>query len=368
MAASFDVRCRIVRLWLLAVAALVIATVLVGGATRLTESGLAIVEWKPVTGILPPLSRQAWQAEFQKYQAIPQYRQLNRGMSLTDFKTIYWWEWTHRLLGRLIGAAFLLPFLLFLWRGWIEPRWRVWLWAIFGLGAFQGAVGWWMVASGLSDRVSVSQYWLAFHLTLACVIYAALLWAAQRLAPRPTIDAPRRIRASAVALVIIVLVQIYLGALVAGLDAGMTYNTWPLIDGALVPSAARLWFLEPAWRNIFENDLTAQFNHRIAAYALWIGALLHAIDVAGKARGRLLRGAFALAGAITLQAGIGILTLLHQAALPLALLHQGMAMVVLTIAVVHAEQMMNRRATPAFDAAAPPISPIRPRGLARDRR
>lgn len=286
MAAPSPVRRRIVRRWLLAVAALVIATVLVGGATRLTESGLAIVQWKPVTGILPPLSPQAWQAEFEKYQAIPQYREFNRGMSLADFKTIYWWEWTHRLLGRLTGAAFLLPYLFFLWRGWIEPAWRARLWAIFALGAFQGAVGWWMVASGLSDRVSVSQYWLAFHLTLDCLIYAALLWAAQRLAPRPAIDAPRRIRASAVALLILVLVQIYLGALVAGLDAGLTYNTWPLIDGALVPSAARLWFLEPAWHNIFENDLTAQFDHRMAAYALWIGALLHAIDVAGKARGR----------------------------------------------------------------------------------
>jgi heme a synthase len=367
MAASSDARCRIVRLWLLAVAALVIATVLVGGATRLTESGLAIVEWRPVTGILPPLSQQAWQAEFEKYQTIPQYRELNRGMSLSEFKTIYWWEWTHRMLGRLIGAAFLLPFLFFLWRDWIEPRWRAWLWAIFGLGAFQGAVGWWMVASGLSDRVSVSPYWLAFHLTLACLIYAALVWTAQRLAPGLAIDAPRRIRASAVALLILVLAQIYLGALVAGLDAGLTYNTWPLIDGALVPAAAQLWFLEPAWRNIFENALTAQFDHRMAAYALFIGAMLHAIDVAGKARGRLLRGALALAVAITLQAAIGIATLLHQAALPLALLHQGMAMVVLTIAVLHAEQVIRRPAIRAVDA--PPGRNLpRPQALARDRR
>jgi heme a synthase len=365
MTALSAARCRIVRLWLLAVAALVFVTVLVGGATRLTESGLAIVEWKPVTGILPPLSQQAWQAEFQKYQTIPQYRELNRGMSLADFKTIYWWEWTHRLLGRLIGAAFLLPFLFFLWRGWIEARWRAWLWAIFGLGAFEGTVGWWMVASGLSDRVSVSPYWLAFHLTLGCVIYAALLWTAQQLVPLPAIDAPRRIRAGAVALLILVLVQISLGALVAGLDAGLTYNTWPLIDGAFVPAAARLWFLEPAWRNIFENSLTAQFDHRMAAYVLWIGALLHAIDVAGRAPG-LLRGALTLAMAITLQAGIGILTLLHQAALPLALLHQGMAMVVLTIAVLHAARLINRHARPALNAAVS-ISPIRPPALVRDR-
>src|SRR5262249_3699939 len=157
-------------IWLLAVATLIFAVVVVGGATRLTESGLSIVEWKPVTGVLPPFDEAAWQAEFEKYQTIPQYHQLNRGMSLDEFKEIYLWEWTHRVLGRLIGVAFLLPFLLFLWRGWITPEMRGRLWTIFGLGALQGAVGWWMVASGLTERVNVSQYRLAFHLTLACVI------------------------------------------------------------------------------------------------------------------------------------------------------------------------------------------------------
>ena len=154
-------------------AALVLAMVLVGGATRLTESGLSITEWQPVMGALPPLNETQWQAEFEKYQAIPQYRELNRGMSLDAFKTIYWWEWTHRLIGRTIGVAFLLPFLWFLWRGWIGPGLRARLWLIFGLGALQGAVGWWMVASGLADRVEVSQYRLATHLVLACVIYVA---------------------------------------------------------------------------------------------------------------------------------------------------------------------------------------------------
>src|ERR1700742_14257 len=160
-----------IRAWLFAVAALIAAMVLVGGATRLTESGLSIVEWKPVTGALPPMSEAAWQAEVDKYKTIPQYHQMNRGMSLAEFKMIFWWEWAHRLMGRLIGAAFLLPFLWFLWRGWIERelRWR--LWAIFGLGAVQGAVGWWMVSSGLVERLRVSQYRLAFHLTLACAIF-----------------------------------------------------------------------------------------------------------------------------------------------------------------------------------------------------
>jgi heme a synthase len=332
---------RALRRWLLAVAALVFATVLVGGATRLTESGLSIVEWRPVTGTLPPLSETAWQAEFEKYKTIPQYRSVNRGMSLDDFRTIYWWEWTHRLLGRVVGAAFLLPFLYFLWRGRITPRLRVRLWAIFGLGALQGAVGWWMVASGLADRVSVSQYRLAFHLTLACAIYAALVWTALRLAPHSSpLAPPQRIRWSALGLFVLMLVQIYLGALVAGLDAGLAYNTWPLIDGSFIPAADRLLFLTPAWRNVFENGLTVQFNHRMAAYVLWIAAVLHAVDTARTLpRGAAPAGALALAAAVTTQGAIGVVTLLYQAPIALGLLHQGTAVVVLTFVVVHAARL-----------------------------
>ena len=262
------------------VAALVFAMVVVGGATRLTESGLSITEWQPVAGVLPPLTAEQWQRALEKYEAIPQYRELNPGMSLAAFKQIYWWEWTHRLLGRVIGAAFLLPLLWFLWRGWIEPPLRARLWAIFGLGAFQGAVGWWMVASGLADRVEVSQYRLAFHLTLACAIYAALVWTAQRLTPRIAVDVPMRLRAGAMLVLALVLLQVYLGALVAGLRAGLIYNTWPLIDGALVPPASQLFFNEPWWRNLFENPMTVQFDHRMVAYALLAMALLHAVDAA----------------------------------------------------------------------------------------
>ena len=282
-----DTHTRAVRLWLYAVAALVLAMVLVGGATRLTESGLSITEWKPVMGVVPPLSQNAWQAAFEKYQAIPQYREMNRGMTLGAFKTIYWWEWAHRLLGRVIGVAFLLPFLFFLWRGWVAPSLRPRLWFIFGLGALQGAVGWWMVASGLADRVEVSQYRLATHLLLACLIYVALIFTAQRMDERaaPLGALPGRIRAAAFALVVLVLAQIYLGALVAGLRAGYAYNTWPLIDGALVPDAARLFFDTPLWRNFFENILTVQFDHRMLAYAIFVIALLHAIDVAGAVTG-----------------------------------------------------------------------------------
>jgi cytochrome c oxidase assembly protein subunit 15 len=331
---------RAIRLWLVAVAALIFLMVLVGGATRLTESGLSIVEWKPVTGALPPLNEADWRAEFKNYQAVPQYRELNRGMSLAEFKTIYWWEWTHRQLGRLIGAAFLLPFLWFLWRGRVGPGLRSRLWLIFALGAVQGAVGWWMVSSGLADRVNVSQYRLAFHLALACIIFAAIVWTAQRMRPLPAIAAPVRIRAGAAVLLVLVLGQIYLGALVAGLRAGLVYNTWPLIDGAWLPSASSLFFTEPLWRNFFENALMVQFVHRTVAYLLVICAILHVVDVTRTFRGQpALDGALALASAVTIQAGLGILTLIYHVPISLALLHQGMAMVVLTIAVVHLERL-----------------------------
>lgn len=218
------------RLWLFAVAGLVFLTVVVGGATRLTESGLSIVEWKPVTGALPPLGEAAWQAEFDKYKTIPQYEILNRGMGLHDFKVIYWWEWGHRNVARLTGFVFLLPFLWFLWRGALSRGLKLGLAGIFALGAVQAGVGWWMVSSGLADRIFVSHYRLAFHLTLACVIFSALVFCAARLGARPGEAAPLRLRAGAVVLVGLVLVQIYFGALVAGMRAGLVHNTWPLID------------------------------------------------------------------------------------------------------------------------------------------
>jgi len=177
-------RYRAVRWWLLSIAALIAVMVLVGGATRLTESGLSIVEWKPVTGALPPLGETQWTQAFEAYQTIPQYRAMNAGMSLAEFKTIFWWEWSHRLLGRVIGIAYLLPFLWFMWRGVLAADLRRRLWLIFGLGALQGAVGWWMVASGLSQRVEVSHYRLAAHLVLALLIFAAIVWTLRRLADR----------------------------------------------------------------------------------------------------------------------------------------------------------------------------------------
>ena len=332
-------RRRLVRLWLLIAAGMILLTLIVGGATRLTESGLSITEWKPVTGVLPPMSHAEWQSEFQKYQAIPQYRELNQGMSLGEFQVIYWWEWTHRLLARTTGMVFLLPFLFFLWRGDIPKNLQMRLWGIFFGGAALGAVGWWMVSSGLagSSRVNVSQYRLAFHLTLACAIYAAIVWTAFQVVRRNVAEISARLRVTAFALMALLLVQIYLGALVAGSGAGHAYNTWPRIDGAFIPSAASLLHDAPVWRNAFENILTIQFDHRMLAYVIWLLAVLHAADTwrSGRARGFALL----LAGMVTAQAALGIATLLMADPLELALTHQVFAILVFTVSIVHAQRL-----------------------------
>jgi cytochrome c oxidase assembly protein subunit 15 len=244
------------------------------------------------------------------------------------------------------------PLLWFLWRGWIGPGLRGRLWFIFGLGALQGVVGWWMVASGLADRIEVSQYRLATHLVLACAIYVAIIWTAQRLGERPVMPSPPRIRMGAMALLLLVLLQIYLGALVAGLRAGYVYNTWPLMDGALIPDSARLFLDTPLWRNFFENTLTAQFDHRMVAYTIFICALLHAFDVARTAkRSWLVSSALVLVLAVTVQAALGIWTLLDRVPITLALMHQAMAMLVLTIATTHAALVAQR--APCSYAALP---------------
>jgi cytochrome c oxidase assembly protein subunit 15 len=318
--------------------------VLVGGATRLTESGLSIVEWKPVTGALPPLTEAQWVQAFEGYKTIPQYRELNAGMSLAEFKTIFWWEWSHRLLGRVIGVVYLLPFLWFLWRGALNGQLKRRLWLVFGLGALQGAVGWWMVASGLTQRVEVSQYRLATHLLLALLIFAAIVWTLRRMGGRPQGLAPSRLKVMSAALLALTFLQIYFGALVAGLRAGRVFNTWPEIDGALIPSGARLFFEEPWWRNLFDNTLTVQFEHRMTAYALLALALWHAIDALRSRAGRaLVAGAWWLAAAVLVQATLGILTLLNQVPIDLALAHQAVASAVLTLAILQVERLSARR-------------------------
>ncbi len=339
---------RAVRIWLLTVAALIALMVVVGGATRLTESGLSIVEWKPVTGALPPLTEAQWNAAFEGYKKIPQYHALNAGMDLVQFKTIFWWEWSHRLLGRVIGMVYLLPFLFFLWRGALGAELKRRLWGIFALGALQGAVGWWMVASGLSQRIEVSHYRLATHLVLALLIYASIVWALRRLGQAEPLAVSARLKITSAVLVAVTFVQLYLGALVAGLRAGYVYNTWPLIDGAFVPAEARLWFDTPWWRNLLDNTLTVQFEHRMTAYALFLLAILHAFDVlrAGAPRAAV-QGALWLTATIALQATLGILTLLNQVPIPLALAHQAVAIAVLTLAVMQAERLAARHAQAA---------------------
>jgi heme a synthase len=294
--------------------------VMVGGATRLTDSGLSIVEWRPVTGVLPPMSATAWAVEFEKYKTSSEYELINKGMTLDEFKRIYWWEWAHRLLGRLIGAAFLLPLVFFQLRGWIEPKLKGRLWFIFALGALQGAIGWWMVASGLVGRIDVAQERLAIHLTTACIILVAVIWTARSLAPANRIagsDAgPRRLALAAATVLGLLVAQIALGGMVAGLKAGLVYDTWPLIDGAFIPPRAHLLSLHPVWMNLLDNHLAVQFTHRMVAYLLLGLAVLHAADCTYHDHGRA--GAIALAGVLLMQATLGILTLLWHVPISLA--------------------------------------------------
>jgi cytochrome c oxidase assembly protein subunit 15 len=327
-----------VRLWLLAVAGLVFLLVSVGGATRLTGSGLSITEWQPIIGAVPPLTEESWQEAFAKYRQIPQYDRLNRGMSLEAFKFIFWWEWGHRFLGRLVGAAFLVPFLYFLAVGRISRGLAARLGGIFALGALQGAVGWYMVRSGLADRIDVSQYRLALHLGLAFLILGALVWTALSLGEAAERGPSTRAGAAgagvALLVVALVFVQVLLGALVAGLKAGLAHNSWPLMDGRLVPSG--LGVMEPWYLNLFENALTVQFNHRVAAYlliavVLWHAlALLRANEVAAARRSGLV-----LLAAVLAQTALGVWTLLAQVPLALGLAHQAGAAAVLGLAVWH---------------------------------
>jgi heme a synthase len=329
---------RAVRIWLYAVAALVLVMVIVGGATRLTGSGLSITEWRPITGALPPLSDAAWMAEFERYRQIPQYQLMNRGMSLTEFKFIYWWEWGHRQLGRFIGFAYFIPFVWFVATGVLSGKLAVALFGIGLLGGFQGAIGWIMVASGLREGMTaVAPVKLALHLTTACVIFACLIFTARRLTPRAAeAAASPRARIAARLLLGLLFVQIALGALVAGSKAGMVYNTWPLMDGHMIPPASTLFFGTPWIENFVDNHALVQFNHRLAAYLLLALAVWHFLDTRGMAR---MRGAAHVAGGIMAQAVIGIVALLLVVPLWAGLLHQAFAVVVLAGTVMHVERV-----------------------------
>ena len=326
-------RSRPVAVWLFAVAFLVFAMVVIGGATRLTGSGLSITEWKPVTGAIPPLSQHAWLLEFQKYQRIPQYRFVNHGMTLDAFKGIYWWEWTHRLLGRLLGVVFAVPFIVFLALRQLTGRmiWRCLL--LFFLGALQGLVGWWMVASGLEGRVSVAPERLATHLGLALILYCALIYTGCEAWSGPGRPNYRpRWPIAAAAMAGMVYLQCLLGALVAGNQAGLVYNDWPLMAGQMFP---RAYIDGGFWRSLLHSQAAVQFNHRLGAYVLLAMAVSFAVAaVRDRTLAAPVRGLFvAMALLVCLQAGLGIGTLMMQAPLGMSALHQAMAAIVLAVAV-----------------------------------
>lgn len=311
---------------------LIVAMVVVGGLTRLTGSGLSITEWDPIVGAVPPLTESAWQDAFSKYQQIPQYRFEHQGMSLEAFKGIFWWEWAHRFLGRMIGFAFLLPFIWFAATGAIGRKDWPRMLLLFALGGLQGLVGWWMVKSGLEVRVSVSQYRLAVHLGVAMLLLGAILWVAlEYLRPSKTPSAnDTRARAS-IAFIGLVYFQMLLGALVAGLHAGLIYNTWPTMDGRAFPEHA--FFASPWWINFFENPGLAQFDHRLVAYLTAASALLL---WSRHDRGPVRLSGDALLAITFLQVTLGVLTLLFQVPIALAALHQLTAALLFCTAVWHA--------------------------------
>ncbi|HEY1794671.1 MAG TPA: COX15/CtaA family protein [Stellaceae bacterium] len=338
---------RAVAAWLFVCCAMIFLMVVIGGLTRLTLSGLSITEWEPVSGIIPPLSSADWAAEFAKYQAIPQYKLINAGMSLPQFKTIFWWEYTHRLWGRLIGFAYLLPFLYFLARRMIPRRLVAPLAGIFALGGCQGLLGWYMVESGLAHRVEVSQYRLTAHLALALAIYAATLWTALGLVGKiPSPGLPERgfvwLRRGAEAILCLVGLTIVAGGFTAGLNAGLVYNTFPLMGGSFVPGEYAE--LTPFFRNWFENVAAVQFDHRMLAMttaasivALWLAAR-RAAALPHPARIAL----HALLAVVALQFTLGLSTLLLVVPIPLAAAHQAGAVLLLTAAIVFRHKLRAR--------------------------
>jgi cytochrome c oxidase assembly protein subunit 15 len=330
-----DGRQRTVVVWLLTCCAMILAMSVIGAITRLTESGLSIMEWAPISGTLPPLSEAEWQRVFAIYKTIPEYTQENAGMSLEEFKTIFWWEWIHRLWGRLIGVVFALPFFWLLLRRRIERRLVPHLWFALLLGGLQGGMGWFMVASGFGDRTDVSQYRLVAHLMLALLIYGYLLWLALAImvppAERADEAAGRGLRGPLNLLIALVSVTIASGGLVAGINAGFIYNTFPLMDGALIPEG--YGELEPYLLNWSENLAAVQFNHRLLAVVTVALALLLWLIGRGRALGRRGHQAFLLLGAMALaQFGLGVATLLLVVPIWLGALHQGGAILLLSFA------------------------------------
>ena len=331
---------RQVAAWLLVCCALVFAMVVVGGVTRLTRSGLSIVEWEPLIGAIPPLSQNDWEQLFREYQATPEYQKVNFDMSLDAFKGIFWWEYFHRLLGRMIGLAFLLPLLYFIWRRKVPRGLAPRLLGIFLLGGLQGAVGWWMVASGLIDDPRVSHVRLSIHLGMAFLIFAAMLWTALDLladgARAP--GAPGSARWVG-ALPVLIFVMVLSGALVAGTRAGYAYNTFPLMNGHFFPP--EYFMMQPWWDNLLHNMATVQFNHRLIAWALFLLIPLAWWSVRASSSREVRLAATLLLAMAGVQIALGIATLLLQVPVALGSAHQAGAMVLfaLSLWLAHA----NRR-------------------------
>jgi cytochrome c oxidase assembly protein subunit 15 len=329
---------RVVQAWLWFIAFLVLCMIIVGGATRLTDSGLSITEWQPLLGAIPPLTEAQWLEALEKYRQIPEYQLINKGMSLDEFKFIYWWEWGHRFLGRIIGLAFAVPLAVFAWRGMLRPGALPKYLGVLALGGLQGAIGWYMVSSGLVDRVDVSHYRLALHLSVAFLILGLLVWLAMDLRGKPLQNHAARLSANAatVAFVIVLIVyaQVALGAFVAGLKAGLSYNTWPLMNGQLIPDD--LFVMSPWLTNFVENATTVQFNHRLVAYIVVALGLWHCLSLLRSDNDPEIRNsALLLAGGLLAQMVLGIATLLYAVPIGLGIVHQGFAAIVLAIAVRH---------------------------------
>ncbi|WP_439137386.1 heme A synthase [Roseicyclus sp.] len=327
---------RLVRAWLMALFALVVLMVAVGGLTRLTDSGLSITEWAPLSGAVPPMNAADWQAEFDAYRQIPQYQLMNRGMSLAEFKVIYWWEWGHRQLGRVIGLVWALGFFALLVSRNIPPGWTGRLLLLGGLGGLQGAIGWWMVHSGLQEgMISVASYRLATHLGLAFLILGLIAWFMMKLGREEALlmaarrDGDRKLKGMSTGLLHLSFLQILIGALVAGIDAGRNYIDWPLMAGGFFPPG--MWTIEPLWRNLFENDGTVQFIHRIVGYIIL--ALAIGVWFAARRTGRMAtKRAFDwVMVAIFAQMVLGIVTVMHSSPWYIAIWHQLGAVAVLTL-------------------------------------
>jgi cytochrome c oxidase assembly protein subunit 15 len=336
---------RAVAAWLLVCALLVAAMVVVGGVTRLTHSGLSIVEWQPLVGTIPPLTEADWQAVFERYRQTPEYTLVNEGMSLDEFKGIFWWEYFHRLLGRAIGLVFLAPLLWFWWRGRVDGRLGGKLAGVFVLGGLQGAMGWYMVASGLVDEPRVSHLRLTAHLGIAFLILGAMLWIAFDLLSPRRADAGRATAVPtrlATAVAGLVFVQVLAGGLVAGIRAGKAYNTFPLMNGNLVPPET--FMLEPWWRNFFDNMAAVQLDHRLLAWLLvfLVPWLWWRVRRSGASRAARV-GADLLLWLIALQFGLGVATLLAVVPVGLAAAHQGVATLVFTAALFTAHALRARR-------------------------